>query len=80
MLWGKRDEHAAKRFFKQMMRADHRRLPVSLSVDKHASYPDALTAVYRVIVRVRQQLADSHPILKTAMLTIKERPILFRES
>ncbi len=26
------------------MRADHRRLPFSISVDKHASYPDAFTA------------------------------------
>jgi IS6 family transposase len=26
-----------------MMRADHRRLPFSISVDKHASYPDAFT-------------------------------------
>ncbi len=25
------------------MRADHRRLPFSISVDKHASYPDAFT-------------------------------------
>src|SRR5687768_4639586 len=30
----------AKRFFKKMMRADHRRLPFSISVDKHASYTD----------------------------------------
>jgi transposase, IS6 family len=26
-----------------MIRADHRRLPFSISVDKHASYPDAFT-------------------------------------
>ena len=44
MLSAKRDIAAAKRFFKKMMRADHRRLPFSLSVDKHASYPDAFTA------------------------------------
>jgi transposase, IS6 family len=44
MLSAKRDIPAAKRFFKKMMRADHRRLPFSISVDKHASYPDAFTA------------------------------------
>ncbi len=41
MLSAKRDISAVKRFFKKMMRADHRRLPFSISVDKHASYPDA---------------------------------------
>jgi transposase-like protein len=44
MLSAKRDIAAVKRFFKKMMRADHRRLPFSISVDKHASYPDAFTA------------------------------------
>jgi transposase-like protein len=44
MLNGKRDISAAKRFFKKMMRADHRRLPFSISVDKQASYPDAFAA------------------------------------
>ena len=44
MLSAKRDISAAKRFFKKMMRADHRRLPFSISVDKHASYPDAFAA------------------------------------
>jgi transposase-like protein len=43
LLSAKRDIAAAKRFFKKMMRADHRRLPLSISVDKHASYPDAFT-------------------------------------
>jgi IS6 family transposase len=43
MLSAKRDVCAAKRFFKKMMRADHRRLPFSISVDKHASYPEAFT-------------------------------------
>lgn len=38
MLSAKRDIPAVKRFFKKMMRADHRRLPFSISVDKHASY------------------------------------------
>jgi transposase-like protein len=41
MLSAKRDVSAAKRFFKKMMRADHRRLPLSISVDKNAAYPEA---------------------------------------
>ena len=44
MLSSKRDVMAAKRFFKKVMRADHRRLPFSISVDKNAAYPDAFTA------------------------------------
>ena len=44
MLSAKRDISAARRFFKKMMRADHRRLPFSIAVDKHASYPDAFAA------------------------------------
>jgi IS6 family transposase len=43
MLSAKRDVSAAKRFFKRMMRADHRRLPFSISVDKNASYPEAFS-------------------------------------
>ena len=39
----KRDIPAAKRFFKKMMRADHRRLPFSISVDKNAAYPEAFS-------------------------------------
>ncbi len=44
MLSAKRDVCAAKRFFKKMMRADHRRLPFSISVDKNAAYPEAFTS------------------------------------
>ncbi len=44
MLSAKRDVSAAKRFFKKMMRADHRRLPSSISVDKNAAYPEAFSA------------------------------------
>lgn len=44
MLSAKRDVSAAKRFFKKMMRADHRRLPFSIGVDKHASYPEAFNS------------------------------------
>jgi transposase-like protein len=43
MLSAKRDVSTAKRFFKKMMRADHRRLPFSISVDKNAAYPEAFT-------------------------------------
>jgi IS6 family transposase len=43
MLSAKRDVTAAKRFFKKMMRADHRRLPFTISVDKNAAYPEAFT-------------------------------------
>jgi IS6 family transposase len=43
MLSAKRDVAAAKRFFKKMMRADHRRLPFIISVDKNAAYPEAFT-------------------------------------
>jgi IS6 family transposase len=41
MLSAKRDVPAAKRFFKKLTRADHRRLPFTISTDKHASYPEA---------------------------------------
>ena len=44
MLSAKRDVSAAKRFFKKMMRADHRRLPFSIIVDKNAAYPEAFSA------------------------------------
>jgi IS6 family transposase len=43
MLSSKRDVLAAKRFFKRMMRDDHRRLPFTISVDKNAAYPEAFT-------------------------------------
>ena len=43
VLSAKRDVFAAKRFFKMMMRADHRRLPFTISVDKNAAYPEAFT-------------------------------------
>src|SRR2546423_8576425 len=44
LLSARRDVSAAKRFFKKMMRADHRRLPFSISVDKNAAYPEAFTS------------------------------------
>ncbi len=44
MLSAKRDVSAARRFFKKIMRAEHRRLPFSISVDKNAAYPDAYTS------------------------------------
>jgi transposase-like protein len=44
MLSAKRDVSAAKRFFKKLMRADHRRLPFTIGTDKHVSYPEAFDA------------------------------------
>ena len=41
MLSAKRDVSAAKRFFRKLMRADHRRLPFTIGTDKHASYLEA---------------------------------------
>ena len=41
MLSAKHDVCAAKRFFKKLMRADHRRLPFTIGTDKNASYPEA---------------------------------------
>lgn len=41
MLSARRDVSAAKRFFKKLMRADHRRLPFTIGTGKHASYPEA---------------------------------------
>jgi transposase-like protein len=51
MLSAKRDVSAAKRFFKKMMRAEHRRLPFSISVDKNAAYLETLSTsqVERVV-------------------------------
>lgn len=43
MLSAKRDVSAAKRFFKKLMRAEHRHLPFSISVDKNAVYPEAFS-------------------------------------
>jgi transposase, IS6 family len=43
MLSARRDVSAAKRFFKRVMRADHRRLPFTIGTDKRAPYPEALT-------------------------------------
>jgi transposase-like protein len=47
MLGAKRDVSAAGRFFKELMRAEHRRLPFSISVDKNAAYPEAFTTSQR---------------------------------
>ena len=43
MLSARRDVSAAKRFFKKLMKAEHRRLPFSISVDKNAAYPEAFS-------------------------------------
>jgi IS6 family transposase len=44
MLSAKRDVPAAKRFFKKLMRADHRSLPFTIGTDKHTSYPEAFVS------------------------------------
>ncbi len=44
MLSARRDVSSAKRFFKKIMRAEHRRLPFTIGTDKHASYPEAFSA------------------------------------
>ena len=44
MLSARRDVPAAKRFFRKLMRAEHRRLPFSISFDKNAAYPEACSA------------------------------------
>ncbi len=44
MLSAKRAVSAAKRFFKKVLRAAHRRLPFSISVDQNAAYPEAFSA------------------------------------
>jgi IS6 family transposase len=43
MLSAKRDVSAANPFFKKMIRAEHPRLPFSISVDKNAAYPEAFS-------------------------------------
>jgi transposase, IS6 family len=43
MLSAKRDVSKALRYFKKVMRADYRRLPFTISVDKNAAYPEAFT-------------------------------------
>ena len=47
MLGAKRDVPAAQRFFKRLMRADHRRLPFTIGTDEHASYPVAFATSVR---------------------------------
>ena len=43
-LSAERDVSAAKRSFKELMRADHRRLPFTIGTDEHASHPEAFAA------------------------------------
>jgi len=44
MLSAKRGVSAAKRFFKKLPRADHRRLPFTIGTDKHALHPKVIFA------------------------------------
>ena len=50
MLSAERDVSAAKRFFKKVVRAEHRRLPFSISVDKNADYPEAFGTSQEVLI------------------------------
>jgi transposase, IS6 family len=50
MLSARRDVSAAKRFFKKLMRADHRRLPFTIGTDKHASYPEPFVTSVKEMV------------------------------
>jgi transposase-like protein len=59
MLSAKRDISAAKRFFKKMMRADHRLLPFIIGTDKHASYPEAFAA------SVKEKVLSCHTAERT---------------
>jgi transposase-like protein len=43
MPGAKREVTTARRFFKKMLRAEHRRLPFWISVDKNAAYPEAFS-------------------------------------
>jgi len=47
MLSARRGVSAAKRFFREVMRADHCRLPFTIGADKHASYPEAFATSVR---------------------------------
>jgi transposase-like protein len=44
MLSATRDVYAAQRFFKMMMKAEHRGATFSISVDKNAAYPEGFRA------------------------------------
>jgi IS6 family transposase len=57
MTGAKRDVSAAKRFFRKVMRADHRRLPFTIGTDKHAFYPEAF-ATSSVSPRSREAARD----------------------
>jgi hypothetical protein len=62
MLSAKRDFSAAKRFFKKMMRAEHRRLPFSISIDKNASYPEAfpVSVAWQAIIGIGGVILTIH--------------------
>jgi transposase-like protein len=64
MLSAKRDISAARGFFKKMMRAEHRRPPFTISVDKNAAYPEALRHFTRRTDHNAGLEAAAHEILK----------------
>jgi len=72
MLSAKRDEHAAKRFFRKVMRADHRRLPFTISVDKNAAYPPAFEAMQKDCKLRRVKYLNN--IIEQDQRFVKQRP------
>ncbi len=52
-LSARRDVPAAKRSFRKLMRADHRRLPFTVGTDRHASYPAAARKISQPRHRAR---------------------------
>ena len=67
MLSARRDVYAAKRFFRKLMRAEHRRLPFTTGTDKHDSYPEAFTT------SIREQLlpVDCKFVVSTNVHTLR---------
>ena len=67
MLSAKRDVSAAKRFFKKLMRAEHRRLPYSISVDKNVAYPEAFSHSQgeKIVPRASQCCKSFHTAERT---------------
>jgi transposase-like protein len=58
IISAQRDIFAAKRFCKKVMRADHRRLPLTIGTDKHASDPKAFAASVKEKVRPQPANCD----------------------
>jgi transposase-like protein len=64
---------SAKRFFKKMIKADHRRLPFTISVDKNAAYPEAFTASQKEKVLPKDCKLRSISITSSSRITASLR-------